>query len=148
MTGVQTCALPISPAAAPGVAILPQRGAVTLARVVRDPVRLRIDRQALQLTGDPIALAVDAERRLGWLGLEAPGGGGTLAGVRLDEGAGFGLPLDAPIAAVGIAGGHAFAVHPALLGDLTFVPQDDPRRGAAVRYAGIAAAGMVVREAP
>lgn len=148
------------PLVAGGSAFLPQAGgtagALTVARVERAPARLRLDLQALQLSGPPTSTAVDAARGVFYVGLaqqtstfdfeeEETTGTGAIAAVAAGTLASGGLLVDAPVVQVGVAGAHVFAVHDALFGDVTVVPQDALRRGEAVRYEGVLASHLLDR---
>jgi hypothetical protein len=137
-------------------AFLPQNGtgtgAVTVATVVRDPARLRLDLQALQLAGQPTSAAVDPVRGVAYLGLDLhqlgsddETGTGALAAVTVGSLASGGVVVDAPVRRVGVVGDHLFAVHDDLLGDVTLVPQGDLRREAALRYEGVFMSGLLDR---
>lgn len=141
--------LRIAPVVAGGTIFLPQNQAVTAARLQRDPARLRLDLQVLQLGGFPVSAIADEERA--WIGLAfQEDEGGSLVAIDAGSLTGGGLSLDARPVALGLVGDSVFAVHPeeVHLGDLTLVPRDDVRADAATRYAGIAAAGLLDREAP
>ncbi len=152
------------PVVAAGRAFLPQAGstattltgALTVARVDRDAARLRLELQALQLTGTPTASAVDPQRGVVYFGAtslpeftfeEEPDetGTGAIAAVVADSLQSGGLLVDAPVVRLGVAGDHVFAVHDAPLGDVTVVPQDALRRGEAIRYEGVLAGGLFDR---
>ena len=149
------------PLVAGGSAFLPQdggtTGALTVARAVRDPARLRLELQALQLSGRPTSAAVDGARGVVYLGVaqeptfaeidgeEIATGGGAIAAVAAGTLASGGLLVDAPVQQIGVAGDHVFAVHDALFGDVTVVPQGALRRGEAVRYEGVLASHLLDR---
>jgi len=141
-------------------AFLPQgtaeSGALTVATVVREPARLRLSLQALQLAGVPTAAIADPASGVAFFGLdllrgftaaddEERTGTGAIAAVAAGSLGSGGVRVDAPVLRLGIAGGHLFAIHDAPLGDLTLVPRGDLRREAAVRYEGIFASGLLDR---
>ena len=137
-------------------AFLPQNGqgngALTVATVVREPARLRLDLQALQLAGQPTSAAVDPVRGVAYIGLDlqpidfgAETGTGGLASVAAGSLASGGLLVDSPVRRVGVVGDHLFALHDDFRGDVTLIPQDDLRREAALRYEGILMSGLLDR---
>ncbi|WP_373045945.1 hypothetical protein [Vulgatibacter sp.] len=145
-----------APVVANGEAFLPQQGgttgALTVARVERDPARLRLDLQALQVAGQITSTAVDGASGVVFLGLDlqrpatvddtATGG---VAAITAGSLASDGLLLDAPVRQVGVVGGSIYALHDDRLGDVTLAPLRSLRREDAVRYEGVLLGGLFDR---
>ena len=150
------------PVVAGASAFLPQAGdgstgALTVATVAREPARLRLDLQALQLAGNPTSAVADSATGTAFFGLELlqpqpsaeveeeQTGTGAIASVAAGSLGSGGLLVAAPVRRMGPAGDHLFAVPDERFGDVTLVPRGDLRRRAAVRYEGIFASGLLDR---